>query len=287
MVELSRNNMAILFFGSALVFTLLARRKRHPKSSDSTPVADNNSSPIDSIQSDPITLETTKLSAATIRGRSDIMVIGIAGGSGSGKTTLASSIYNALGKANCAYIMHDSYYKDMTHLTLREKEKLNFDHPESLDTALLVEHVQLLKSNKPANIPTYNFSTHSRSETVVVIPRPIVIVEGILIFTDPTLCGLFDLKVFVDTACDIRLIRRIKRDTQERGRTFDSVIDQYTQTVRPMYHKYVKSSMTNADMVIQHGINAQAQDCIVSYLKKFVEDGYSGDHSGGESDFSM
>lgn len=204
------------------------------------------------------------------------MVVGIAGGSGSGKTTLATAIYEALGRRNCSYIMHDSYYKDASHMTLQQREKLNFDHPDALDTDLLVEHIKMLKDRQVAFVPTYDFATHSRTKQRIAIqPRPIILVEGILIFHHPELCDLFDLKVFVDTDDDIRLIRRIQRDTAERGRSLSSVIDQYMTTVRPMYAKYVKKSMGNADFIIPHGINPRAHDCIVTKLKDFIANGYS------------
>jgi len=211
-----------------------------------------------------------------------VMVVGIAGGSGSGKTTLALALHKALGKMNCAYLTHDSYYKDMRHLSLQEKEKLNFDHPDALDTALLVEHIQQLKRRKVARVPTYDFSTHSRLETVVEVePRTIVLVEGILLFSDPALVQLMDLKVFVDTDCDIRLIRRIRRDTMERGRTFESVIQQYTTSVRPMYNKYVKPSMSIADLVVPHGMNSRALECILSMLRHFLYESVESLDDGG------
>lgn len=149
----------------------------------------------------------------------ELLVVGIAGGSGSGKTTLARAIYDSLGFDNITYIAHDSYYKDISHLPLKEREQQNFDHPDSLETSLLVEHVQALKNGKKVKIPTYDYSTHSRnSETEEVESRPILLIEGILILSDAALVDIMDIKIFVDTDDDIRLIRRLQRDTIERGR---------------------------------------------------------------------
>ena len=208
-----------------------------------------------------------------------VLVVGIAGGSGSGKTTLSRALYDSLGASNCAYIMHDSYYKDVSGLTLAERERLNYDHPDQLDTALLVEHVRGLKSRQGVDIPTYDFATHSRTSTVTRLePRPVVIVEGILIFTDPVLCELLDLKVFVDADCDVRLLRRIERDTAERGRSFQSVVEQYLTTVRPMYHKFVKQSRDNADLVVpSHSGIERAHECIVARLHRFLAETKSDD----------
>ena len=150
------------------------------------------------------------------------------------------------------------------------------DHPDSLDTALLIEHIKKLRSNQVAFVPTYDFATHCRTQELnTVHSRPVIIVEGILIFSNPELCDLLDLKIFVDTDDDVRLIRRIQRDTLERGRNLASVIGQYVSTVRPMYHKFVKDTMRNADMIVPHGINVRAHDLIVTKLKDFVANGYS------------
>ena len=151
---------------------------------------------------------------------STILVVGIAGGSGSGKTTLADAIFTGLGREeNVTFISHDSYYKDLSGSTMAQREKTNFDHPNSLDTDLLVQHVKMLREGKDVNVPIYDFSTHSRTKnTTVVSPRKVVLVEGILIFTEPQLTELLDVKIFVDTESDLRLMRRISRDVQERGR---------------------------------------------------------------------
>lgn len=167
----------------------------------------------------------------------EVIVVGIAGGSGSGKTTLARAIYEEMGDENVVYISHDSYYRDISHLTIEERAECNFDHPDSLETSLLVEHIKLLKAKIAVHIPTYDYSTHSRVKNVGedALSRPIIIVEGILILSDPDLHSLIDIKIFVDTDDDIRLIRRIQRDTAERGRTVSSVVSQYLKTVQPMH----------------------------------------------------
>jgi uridine kinase len=202
------------------------------------------------------------------------VVIGIAGGSGSGKTTLVHAIIKALGSENLTVIPHDNYYKDLRHLTIEERAENNFDHPDSLDTPLLVEHIKLLKQRKPVKIPTYDFSSHTRKESLLdVVSSNVIIVEGILIFSDPALCELMDIKIFVETSDDIRLIRRITRDISERGRTFESVVQQYLKTVRPMHHKFVEPSKHNADIIVPaEGDNAVALDILVCRLKKFLED---------------
>lgn len=197
------------------------------------------------------------------------LVVGIAGGTGAGKSTLARELYAALGEeVNVTYIVHDSYYKDISHLSLEERAKTNFDHPESLDTDLLIQHVIDLKHGKNADVPNYDFSTHMRTKEVTVMEaKNIVLIEGILIFSEPKLVELMDLKVFVDTDSDIRLTRRLVRDTSERGRTIDQVIDQYHTTVRPMHNQYVQPSKDVADIVIPHGSNPTALAMIAAYLR--------------------
>lgn len=198
----------------------------------------------------------------------DVLVIGIAGGSGSGKTTLAQAIFETIGRDKITYITHDSYYRDLHHLPIHEREKNNFDHPDSLETSLLVEHVKSLKNNEPAQIPQYDFTTHTRilNGFDEVYPKKIILIEGILIFTDPTLYNLIDIKIYVDTDDDIRLLRRIQRDTIERGRSVQSIIDQYITTVRPMYIEFVAPSKRNADVIVPSGLNAVALDLIIHRL---------------------
>lgn len=202
----------------------------------------------------------------------DVIVIGVAGGSGAGKTTLARSIHQAFSDSdNIAYIVHDSYYKDISHLTFEERGKTNFDHPDSLDTSLLIQHVKDLKNGKAAHIPNYDFSTHMRTKEVTIQqPKKIVLVEGILIFSDPELVRELDIKVFVDADADIRLARRIARDVAERGRTSEQVVEQYLETVRPMHEEFVEPSKRVADIVVHshHGVDpGVALGIIVNHLK--------------------
>src|SRR5689334_11185411 len=161
------------------------------------------------------------------------LVIGIAGGSGSGKTTVAQAILNRVGADRIAYLQHDSYYKDLTGLPPTQRAEVNFDHPHSLETELLIQHIVSLRDHQPVEVPIYNFATDSRTgQTFTVAPRGVILVEGILIFAEPELRKLFDVKIFVDTDADVRFIRRLRRDIRERGRTAESVIERYESTVR-------------------------------------------------------
>ena len=197
------------------------------------------------------------------------VVVGIAGGSGSGKTTLTKAIIDAIGMENLTVIPHDNYYKDWSHLAPEEREDINFDHPDCLDTDLLIEDLRNLKDMKKVRIPTYDFATHTRRHDVMEIQASrIIIVEGILIFSNPALCELLDIKVFVETPDDLRLIRRISRDIVERGRTYDSVVQQYLKTVRPMHIKFVEPSKNRADIIIPaEAMNPVALDLVVSRLR--------------------
>ena len=210
----------------------------------------------------------------------EVIVIGIAGGTGSGKTTLAKAIYESVGSDNVTYISHDAYYKDLAHLSISQREKHNFDHPDSLDTTLMVEHLGLLKRNMGARIPTYDYTTHTRCEAVEeVFPRPIILIEGILIFADPRLVQLMDIKIYVDTDDDIRLVRRIQRDTVERGRSIQSIITQYMKTVRPMHSQFVEPSKQNADIIVPAGLNSVALDLVVNKLQYIVDNSRLGTRS--------
>ena len=201
------------------------------------------------------------------------LVIGIAGGSGSGKTTVAQEILQRVGPDRIAYIQHDSYYKDLTGLPPAQRVEVNFDHPNSLETELLICHVERLKNGQTIEVPIYDFSTHSRTEqTFKVNPRGVIIVEGILIFADATLRTLFDVKIFVDTDADIRLIRRLQRDITERGRTAESVIKQYQSTVRPMHLEFVEPSKRYADVIIpEGGFNTAALDMVVARIESLLK----------------
>ena len=182
------------------------------------------------------------------------MIIGIAGGTGSGKTTVANRILESVSTSEVVFIQQDSYYRNVTDLPLDFRGIANFDHPDALDNELLVNHVRRLKSGESIDLPLYDFKTNSRlNETRRIEPKPIVIVEGILIFAEPRLLEQMDIKVFVDTPDDIRFIRRLRRDLAERGRTLESVIEQYIGTVRPMHMQFVEPSKRHADVIIPEG----------------------------------
>lgn len=199
-------------------------------------------------------------------------VIGIAGGTGSGKTTIARALAAALAPEHVATLEHDWYYRDRSDLSFDEKSQLNFDHPESLETSLLIEHVRGLKNGKAVDVPGYDFKTHARTpETRRVEPRPVLIVEGILVFVEPALRELMNVKIFVDTDADIRLMRRIRRDIEQRGRTFQQIREQYYKTVRPMHLAFVEPSKRWADVLIpEGGNNAVALDLVTSRLREVV-----------------
>jgi uridine kinase len=196
-------------------------------------------------------------------------VIGVAGGSGSGKTTVVRRIVDSLGLEHVTLLQHDRYYRDRNDLRLEERAALNYDHPNSLETDLLVRHVRQLRSGKPVDVPQYDFTRHARlSETETFQPRRALIVEGILVFTDAALRDLMDIKVFVDTDSDTRFIRRLQRDVAERGRTMESVIDQYLSTVRPMHLEFVEPSKRYADVIIPlGGHNTVAVDLLLTMLR--------------------
>ena len=201
------------------------------------------------------------------------LIVGIAGGTGSGKTTVAKNIVRTLPQGSCVLLEHDGYYRSYGHLPPEERAKVNFDHPDSLETDLLMAHILELKRGNAIEKPIYDYVTHMRSsETVHVEPVPIVVVEGILIFTHERLRELFDLKIFVDTDADLRVLRRLQRDVAERGRTVESVISQYHATVRPMHLKFVEPSKRWADIIIpQGGHNQIALDLVLEKLRRFVE----------------
>lgn len=202
------------------------------------------------------------------------VTIGVAGGTGSGKTTVSNQILDRVGSKHIAYLPHDAYYKDFTKLSLEERTRINFDHPDSLDTPLLIEHVKHLQEWLPVEIPKYDFTRHLRlEETVSIAPQPIILVEGILIFSERELRHLFDVKIFVDTDADLRFIRRLKRDIQDRGRTADSVIDQYLTSVRPMHLKFVEPSKRYADVIIpEGGFNWVAIDMIADRIRSMLQE---------------
>jgi uridine kinase len=212
--------------------------------------------------------------------RTTPLVIGIAGGSGSGKTTVASVILNRVGANRLAYLPHDAYYKDLRELSPAQKAAINFDHPHSLDTELLIEHVKQLIEMKPVDLPIYDFKIHARTtDTLRIAPQNVIVVEGILIFAEPELRELFDVKIFVDTDADIRFIRRLKRDIHERGRSTESVIQQYLSTVRPMHLEFVEPSKRYADVIIpEGGLNVVAMDMVVARIQALLQ-GQSGSNT--------
>ena len=181
-------------------------------------------------------------------------LIGIAGGTGSGKTSVARRIYESLHVESAAFLDYDAYYKELGHLSLEERGAINFDHPDSLDVELFIHHLERLIEGDAIEKPVYDFTRHTRApETVRVEPRDVVLVDGILLFADATLREMFDLKIFVDTEADVRFIRRLRRDLEERGRSLDSVIEQYLKTVRPMHFEFVEPTKRYADVILPRG----------------------------------
>jgi uridine kinase len=200
------------------------------------------------------------------------LVIAIAGGSGSGKTTVAQAILDRVGRDRIAYLPHDAYYKDLSDLPQNQRHEVNFDHPDSRESNLLIEHIRQLKKRLPVDLPIYDFKNHTRTtQTIRIDPQNVILVEGILIYVEKTLRDLFDVKIFVDTDADIRFIRRLQRDITERGRTTDTVIHQYMQTVRPMHLDFVEPSKRYADVIIpEGGFNTVALDMVISHIQELV-----------------
>lgn len=198
-------------------------------------------------------------------------VVGVAGGTGSGKTTVARKVVEG-GGADVCVLEHDTYYRDRPDLTYEERCQLNFDHPESLETSLLLEHIRAIKRGETVQAPTYDFKTHRRGEqTRAVVPAPILVVEGILLFVDEEIRAELDLRLFVDTDADIRVLRRVRRDMEKRGRTFESVRQQYYDTVRPMHLQFVEPSKRWADVIIpEGGKNMVALDLILTKIRSEV-----------------
>lgn len=202
----------------------------------------------------------------------DIMVIGIAGGSGSGKTTITNQIVKQLG-ADVTVITHDNYYRAQHEMTLEERALVNYDHPDAYETSLLVEHLAALRNGAAVEVPVYDFSISDRTEqTTTVVPSRVIIVEGILIFVEQALRDLMDVKVFVDCDADVRILRRIMRDVKERGRSLESVINQYLTTVKPMHELFVEPSKKFADVIIPTGgQNVVALDMLVNRIEAHLE----------------
>lgn len=198
------------------------------------------------------------------------LIIGVGGGSGSGKTTVVRHILNGIGEDNIQLLQHDSYYRDLSHLPLEERKKQNFDHPSSLETELMIRHVEALKNGYQVDVPVYDFAAHTRSdESEKVAPKEIILLDGILIFTEPELRNQMDIKLFVDTDDDVRLLRRIKRDIMERGRELEGVMHQYEQYVRPMHLEFVEPSKRYADIIIPRGgENQVALDMVIATIRE-------------------
>ena len=200
------------------------------------------------------------------------IIIGIAGGSGSGKTTVASSVLKSIGADRIAFLPHDAYYRDLRDLPPLQRAQVNFDHPDSLESQLLTQHILQLKEWRPVDLPVYDFTTHSRTEkTIHIEPQRVIMVEGILIFSEKCLRDLFDIKIFVDTDSDLRFIRRLQRDISERGRTTDTVVKQYLSTVRPMHLDFVEPSKRYADIIIpEGGMNEVALNMVISRIRALL-----------------
>lgn len=198
------------------------------------------------------------------------LIIGVGGGSGSGKTTVVRHILNGIGEKNIQLLQHDSYYRDLGHLPLSERKKQNFDHPSSLETELMIRHVEALKSGYKVEVPVYDFAAHTRSDTTEsVTPKGIILLDGILIFTEPELRNQMDIKLFVDTDDDVRVLRRIKRDIMERGRDLEGVINQYELYVRPMHLEFVEPSKRYADIIIPRGgENQVALEMVIATIRE-------------------
>ena len=203
----------------------------------------------------------------------DSIIIGISGGTGSGKTTVAKEVRRHFPEESVVVIHHDSYYKDRSPLSPAERERINYDHPDSFDNKLMIEHLRTLKEGQPVEKPTYDYETHTRkNETIRVRPANIILIEGILVLADELLRDLMDIKIYVDTDADERFIRRLKRDIVERGRKVDQVIEQYLKTVRPMHLQFVEPSKRYADVIIpEGGLNLVAVDLIVTKIRDILD----------------
>ena len=204
----------------------------------------------------------------------ETMVIGIAGGTGSGKTTLTDRLKRHFGD-DVSVVYHDNYYKSHDDLTYEQRCELNYDHPDAFDTELMLRDLKRLRAGEAIRCPVYDYTIHNRSDkTVLIKPSPVVIVEGILILQDPRLCELLDIKIFVDTDADVRILRRIVRDVRDRGRSLESVVDQYLTTVKPMHEMYVEPSKRNADIIIpEGGHNLVAMDMLIERIRAHVGGG--------------
>jgi uridine kinase len=199
------------------------------------------------------------------------LIIGVAGGSGSGKTTIVNQIIKELGNIHVVVVPHDAYYKDNNHLPVEERAKLNYDHPDSLETDLLVQHLKELEEGREIEMPVYDYTIHARKPSgIIVKPAPVIIVDGILIFVEKALRDMMDVKIFVDTDSDIRFIRRLKRDTLERKRSIESIINQYLETVKPMHIAFVQPSQRHADIIIPRGHHTVSTGVVVQMIRQAI-----------------
>ena len=203
---------------------------------------------------------------------SNIIVIGIAGGSGSGKTTLMKNLIARFGD-DVTVLSHDNYYRPYDDLNIEQRRAINWDHPDAFDTEMMIEHLRELKAGHAIECPNYDYTNYARStETTILVPRKVILVEGILIFENKQLCSLMDIKIFVDTDADVRLIRRIRRDVAKRGRSLDSVLTQYLSTVKPMHEQFVEPSKKNADLVVlEGGQNLVALEMIIDRIQRHID----------------
>ena len=198
-------------------------------------------------------------------------VIGVAGGSGSGKSTVTREVLASIGSDMVAVVMQDDYYCDQTHLSPEARRKTNYDHPQAFDWPLMVQHVQALLRGETIELPTYDFAKDNRaSQTITVKPAPVIVIEGLFALFDAELCKMMSLKIFVDTAADVRFIRRLQRDMAERGRSAESVINQYMETVRPMHKQFIEPTKRNADVILPHGANGPAVDIITTKVISLI-----------------
>lgn len=203
----------------------------------------------------------------------DTILIGIAGGTGSGKTTLADKLVDSFGSQEVTVIRQDNYYKRHDDMDYEQRAKLNYDHPDAFDSDLFYEHIVALKQGKSVEIPVYDYTIHNRSEeTILINPTPVIVLEGIMLFVEKVLCDLMDIKVFVDTDADVRILRRIVRDVKERGRSLESVIGQYLTTVKPMHEQFVEPSKRRADIIVpEGGENQVALEMLIERVNKHLK----------------
>lgn len=203
----------------------------------------------------------------------DCIIIGIAGGTGSGKSTFTNRLRDRFGD-NITVIYHDNYYKRHDDIPFEERKKLNYDHPDALETDLLIEHIKRLRNGESIECPVYDYTVHNRSDkTVRIDPRKIILIEGILLLADPRLRSLLDIKIYVEADADERILRRILRDVKERGRDIDNIVEQYLTTVKPMHYLYVEPTLATADIVINSGMNDVAFDIVQSKIRLMLEEG--------------